>query len=604
MRIISFRRAAAVVLLFAVLITSIPAASASITDDLLDMSAATARASLRSMLDGIVSDWNQTDYSRKSGSTMVKVWDGATAASGCAAFSRYAFYKLYGHADTLNNSNNTVHTYTVNSILSLFNTLTMNAAPGDAVRISRVVDGKESQTRTHIFNLLDIDSSGKIYTYESNYTTTNKARSHTYSSVTAMAVNSGPKLTVSAAGSFDYPMLVKIIHSKKNPLNSSFFSCDSGGSSGGSGSGSGGSVTVKYGTVHNTAGNLAINSIAASGYQIGKIPEGGVCMVYPDKSSGNWYWVEYNGVQGYSYGKYITLSDTKPGSSGSGGATGAVHGTVHDTAGNLAINAQPKSTSNGATMLGKIPEGEVCVVYPSRKSGGWYWVEYHGVTGYAYGKYITLGSAHVMDHRQEAAEPTCYNYGTKGYYWCSGCFECYLDAAGTQWVDSNTLDIKPTGHTLEHFNAVAPSCTEDGNLEYWHCTECGQYFDKPESYANLEDLILEALGHDYQDGVCTRCGEADPDWLPAVVDAGSSSDEIAVTIAGGKTPSRVLCALYDSDGRMLDASAEDVLQGETLTYRFPVENETSAMLDHWRVLFLSPQGIPLCEQYMPDIPVE
>ena len=310
------RRAAALFLTVVLLLSAAPTASAAVTDDLLDMSAVAARASLRSMLDGIVSDWNDTSFSEKGGSVLVKVWDGATAASGCAAFSRYAFYRLYGHGDNLKNSNNTVHTYTVNSILSLFSTLTMNAAPGDAVRISRVEDGKESQTKTHIFNLLDIDSSGKIYTYESNYTTKNKARAHTYNSVTVMATNSGPKLSVDTVGNFNYPMLVKIIHSKYNPLNSAFFSCDGSGSSGGGGSG-GSTSTVKYGTVHGTDGNLAINSKAAKGYMIGKIPEGGVCTVYPDKASGNWYRVEYNGVQGYSYGSYITLSETKP-SSGSG----------------------------------------------------------------------------------------------------------------------------------------------------------------------------------------------------------------------------------------------------------------------------------------------
>ena len=35
-----------------------------------------------------------------------------------------------------------------------------------------------------------------------------------------------------------------------------------------------------------------------------------VGTVYPDKTSGNWYWVSYNGVSGYSYKDfkyYITI---------------------------------------------------------------------------------------------------------------------------------------------------------------------------------------------------------------------------------------------------------------------------------------------------------
>ena len=50
-----------------------------------------------------------------------------------------------------------------------------------------------------------------------------------------------------------------------------------------------------------------INSKPKVGNDIGYIPEGATCTVYPDKTSGNWYWVEYNGISGYSYKSYIVL---------------------------------------------------------------------------------------------------------------------------------------------------------------------------------------------------------------------------------------------------------------------------------------------------------
>ena len=31
-------------------------------------------------------------------------------------------------------------------------------------------------------------------------------------------------------------------------------------------------------------------------------------------------------------------------------------------------------------------------------------------------------------------------------------------------------------HTLEYFEAQAPTCVDSGHKEYWHCTECGAYF--------------------------------------------------------------------------------------------------------------------------------
>lgn len=64
--------------------------------------------------------------------------------------------------------------------------------------------------------------------------------------------------------------------------------------------------------VVNTNGSyLAINDRAAASpkysNQIGRIPPAGVVTVYPEKASGNWYYVEYNGVSGYAYSKYLSL---------------------------------------------------------------------------------------------------------------------------------------------------------------------------------------------------------------------------------------------------------------------------------------------------------
>ena len=64
---------------------------------------------------------------------------------------------------------------------------------------------------------------------------------------------------------------------------------------------------TRIGVIHGTDGTLVINSRPAKGNQIGLIPEGASCTVYPDRTSGNWYWVEYNGVSGYSYKAYIAL---------------------------------------------------------------------------------------------------------------------------------------------------------------------------------------------------------------------------------------------------------------------------------------------------------
>lgn len=48
-------------------------------------------------------------------------------------------------------------------------------------------------------------------------------------------------------------------------------------------------------------------------------------------------------------------------------------------------------------------------------------------------------------------------------------------------------------------DAKAPTCTEGGNIEYWHCTKCGKYFadEAGSNEISLESTVLSATGHSY-----------------------------------------------------------------------------------------------------------
>ena len=142
----------------------------------------------------------------------------------------------------------------------------------------------------------------------------------------------------------------------------------------------GSSSNTWTGYVRGTDGSLVINSQPKVGYDIGYIPEGAAVTVYPDQQSGNWYWVSYNGISGYSYSAYIVNS--APAAPSNNTRTGVVRGTD----GSLVINSQPKAGYD----IGYIPEGAAVTVYPDKQSGNWYWVTYNGVSGYSYGKYIIL----------------------------------------------------------------------------------------------------------------------------------------------------------------------------------------------------------------------
>ena len=61
-------------------------------------------------------------------------------------------------------------------------------------------------------------------------------------------------------------------------------------------------------------------------------------------------------------------------------------------------------------------------------------------------------------------------------------------------------------HTESVVISKDATCTETGS-KHIECTVCGEVLQTEE---------IPALGHDYVDGVCTRCGEADPDYKVAV----------------------------------------------------------------------------------------
>lgn len=67
-----------------------------------------------------------------------------------------------------------------------------------------------------------------------------------------------------------------------------------------------------------------------------------------------------------------------------------------------------------------------------------------------------------------------------------------------------------THEQTAHHAAVAPTCTTDGTLEYWQCNSCRQYFSDSACKNRIYATTVSALGHDYKDGACSRCGAKQP----------------------------------------------------------------------------------------------
>ena len=110
--------------------------------------------------------------------------------------------------------------------------------------------------------------------------------------------------------------------------------------------------------------------------------------------------------------------------------------------------------------------------------------------------------AHTHDLKKvDAKAATCTEDGNIEYYQCSDttCGKLYKDAAGTQEITKADIVIK-AGHTDLKLNpAKEPTCDKDGYVAYWFCTGCDNYyFDNNGAVGEkttVEKVAIPATGH-------------------------------------------------------------------------------------------------------------
>ena len=130
--------------------------------------------------------------------------------------------------------------------------------------------------------------------------------------------------------------------------------------------------------------DLSIRTGPSTDYTIvGSMPQGARCTVYPDRTVNGWYYVNYNGIWGYASGRQINLNSG--GSASSNTRIGIIN--IPSSWDDLSIRT---GQSTDYTIVGSMPQGARCTVYPDKANGGWYYVEYNGVQGYAAGNRINL----------------------------------------------------------------------------------------------------------------------------------------------------------------------------------------------------------------------
>ena len=111
--------------------------------------------------------------------------------------------------------------------------------------------------------------------------------------------------------------------------------------------------------------------------------------------------------------------------------------------------------------------------------------------------------AHIWSEEETVAAPTCLLPGISQSV-CTLCGKV------------NAQSVPAIGHDYQQ-SVIDPTCTDAGYTVHT-CSRCqDSYRDEP----------VEALGHDYADGFCTRCGETDPNYVPPIDPCEGYTDVVA-----------------------------------------------------------------------------
>ena len=137
--------------------------------------------------------------------------------------------------------------------------------------------------------------------------------------------------------------------------------------------------------------------------------------------------------------------------------------------------------------------------------------------------------AHNVEHVPGKAA-SCTETGNLEYWLCSICGEYFTDETFTKSTDEAGVTLPALGHALTRKEAVKPTAQAAGNIEYYICSRCGKLFKDAlgEEETTLEKVTLLAIpyvseidlardGELLPDAMEVECGAGDTMTLAAMV---------------------------------------------------------------------------------------
>ena len=111
-----------------------------------------------------------------------------------------------------------------------------------------------------------------------------------------------------------------------------------------------------------------------------------------------------------------------------------------------------------------------------------------------------------------AKDPTCTSEGNIKYYTCTNCGGYFLRDENTEDKivatpsSAEAVKIQKISHKLNKVNGQPATCTKAGNIEYYVCSVCQGKFKDEKGEIPVNDVVIPALGHDYDDPTWNWCG--------------------------------------------------------------------------------------------------
>lgn len=115
---------------------------------------------------------------------------------------------------------------------------------------------------------------------------------------------------------------------------------------------------------------------------------------------------------------------------------------------------------------------------------------------------------HEYGNLVAAVAPTCTVNGNVAYYQCSRCEE-YFSA------DKNPITsiVAPaTGHVIQHHAAVAATCVAEGSNEYWSCANCDAKFADKDGKTPFDGEIVTPVSKTNHVGGTSYAGDENQHW--------------------------------------------------------------------------------------------